>query len=68
MALMTISIMCTSQKDADISIETYFAAIIVGDIDASIDWYTNMLGFEVIDRIENNERGFSNQISDEKAF
>lgn len=36
-----------------------FSAIIVQDINSSIEWYSIMLGFEVIDQAENAERGFA---------
>lgn len=35
----------------------YFNAIIVGDIDKSVDWYKMTLGFEEVNRAENKERG-----------
>jgi len=37
----------------------YFSAVIVEDIDISIEWYSEVLGFEEIDRIDSEERGFS---------
>ena len=36
-----------------------FAAIIISDFDKSIEWYSNSLGFEVINRVDSEERGFS---------
>lgn len=36
----------------------YFSAIIVTDIDQSIDWYSKNLGFEVLTKQENEARGF----------
>ena len=39
--------------------EPYFAAIIVDDINASINWYKTNLGFEVLNKAEMKERGFS---------
>jgi len=35
-----------------------FSALIVKDIDQSISWYHEMLGFEVVNRNESQERGF----------
>ena len=37
----------------------YFAAILVTDIDASIDWYSANLGFEVVNRTDLEDRGIS---------
>ena len=39
--------------------KSYFASIIVGDIDISIQWYSKYLGFESVNRIDVVERGFS---------
>ena len=38
--------------------EPYFVAIIVENMDSSVQWYTKKLGFEVISRIDLEERGF----------
>ena len=38
--------------------EPYFMAIIVSNIDTSLNWYTSQLGFEVVDRIDAPENGF----------
>ena len=38
--------------------EAYFIAIIVNDMENSINWYSKILGFEVLNRIESKERGF----------
>ncbi len=38
--------------------EPYFAAIIVANIDTSIDWYSNILGFKILNRLDLKERGF----------
>ncbi|MCB0534708.1 MAG: VOC family protein [Lewinellaceae bacterium] len=38
--------------------EAFFTAIIVRDIDSSIAWYTENLGFTLIDRAENAAIGF----------
>ncbi len=47
-----------SQDFDSLELEAYFTAIIVNDIEASIDWYTSILGFEVINRFSSEERGF----------
>ena len=41
------------------AIEAHFTAIIVSDIDKSIEWYKNGLGFEVLNRFDSEKRGFS---------
>ena len=41
------------------NLEAYFSAFIVKDIDQSIDWYSKNLGFEVLDKTENEAYGFS---------
>lgn len=48
-----------SQQSNKLELESYFSAIIVTDIDASIDWYTTVLGFELKNRFDSEERGFS---------
>ena len=35
-----------------------FIAIIVSDFENTISWYTDNLGMEVLNRVENSERGF----------
>ena len=47
-----------AQNDTPKDIKAYFYATIVNDINTSIDWYTNVLEFEVIDKIVSKERGF----------
>ena len=47
-----------AQNDPAQDLEAYFAAIIVSNLDSSINWYSNTLGFKVMNRIESNERGF----------
>lgn len=48
----------TAQNNWALDLEAYFSALIVTDIDVSIDWYSNVLGFKVINRVESIERGF----------
>lgn len=36
----------------------YFSAIIVSNIDSSINWYSSNLGFEKVNRFDSEERGF----------
>jgi len=38
--------------------EAYFSAMIVANIDISIDWYSNNLGFEVLNKKEFESAGF----------
>ena len=35
----------------------FFIAIIVGDIDRSIDWYSETFGFKMLNKVVNEERG-----------
>lgn len=35
----------------------YFSAIIVSDIDTSVNWYVEKLGFEILDQVNLEERG-----------
>lgn len=46
------------QEKSDLELEAYFSAIIVSDIDTSIRWYSSVLGFEVLNKVESEERGF----------
>lgn len=57
-SILWMSFFCFSQKEALPSLEAYFSAIIVSDMDTSIYWYSNILGFEVLDKTESVERGF----------
>ena len=61
LALLLPMISCTSisQKHSLSDISASFVAIIVDDIDQSIEWYTKKLGFEVIDRVDLEKRGLS---------
>ena len=56
--LLWTSLFSYSQDDTSLSLEAYFTAIIVTDIDASIDWYSNILGFTVLNKVESEARGF----------
>lgn len=38
--------------------EAYFSALIVDDIENSITWYVNNIGFEVLNRNESSQAGF----------
>ena len=57
-ALIWIPFFSYSQDDSNENLEAYFIAIIVSDFDSSISWYSDILGFEVVNRIESAERGF----------
>ena len=37
----------------------YFSAIIVSDLDSSMDWYAKNFGLEVVNKVEMADRGFS---------
>ncbi|MFY0631250.1 MAG: VOC family protein [Flavobacteriaceae bacterium] len=38
--------------------EAYFSALIISDIEKSIDWYSNNLGFELINKNESKEMSY----------
>ena len=61
--LILLFIACTpvwimAQNASNLSLEAHFSAMIVSNIDTSIDWYTQVLGFEVLNFVESKERGF----------
>ena len=58
LSLILIPFCSSAQLDADLDLEAYFSAIIVNDLDNSINWYSNILGFRVINKVESKERGF----------
>lgn len=55
---LALSFSILAQTNSDANIKPYFTAIIVSDISNSIDWYTQNLGLEVKNQIENEARGF----------
>lgn len=58
LSFIWIPFLTYAQNDISQDLEAYFSALIVSDFDASISWYSNVLGFEVINRLESVERGF----------
>ncbi|MEP1031972.1 VOC family protein [Ekhidna sp.] len=61
--IFTLAILCTSylgyaQEKPELTLDAYFSAIIVADIDSSINWYSTVLGFEIQNRVDSEERGF----------
>ncbi len=56
--IILISFKGFSQDKPLPSPEAYFSAIIVSDIESSIDWYSNVFGFKVLSNVESEERGF----------
>jgi catechol 2,3-dioxygenase-like lactoylglutathione lyase family enzyme len=48
---------CTTQPEIP-DLTPNFSAVIVNDMDISILWYQEKLGFEVVDKVDNEERGF----------
>lgn len=56
--LIASSVHCFSQADSLPDPEVYFFAVLVKDIDRSISWYSKMLGFQVVDQLASEERGF----------
>jgi catechol 2,3-dioxygenase-like lactoylglutathione lyase family enzyme len=55
--LILVSFIGYAQSDSLPPPEAYFSAIIVNDIDASIDWYSSNFGFEVLNRVELEGKG-----------
>ena len=59
--LLTLTF-CTSINYGQVSTlqkpEAYFSAIIVSNIETSIDWYSNSFGFKVLNKVVSKERGF----------
>ena len=56
--LVYSSFLSYSQDASSLDIEPYFTSIIVKDFDDSMNWYTNVLGLEVLSKMESEERGF----------
>ena len=57
-SLLWISFTTHAQDGPPLTLDPYFSAIIVTDINASIDWYSNILGFTVLNKVESEARGF----------
>ncbi|MEZ4991203.1 MAG: VOC family protein [Saprospiraceae bacterium] len=56
--LLLIPVVALSQREKLPAPIPYFNSIIVTDIDTTIHWYETILGFELINRTDNEERGF----------
>jgi catechol-2,3-dioxygenase len=56
--LISVPFLSSAQTGSSLDLEAYFSAILVSDFESSINWYSNTLGFKVLNRIESNERGF----------
>ncbi|MGH1364567.1 MAG: VOC family protein [Calditrichia bacterium] len=56
--LMLLPFFSYAQNESTQDLEAYFSAIIVSDLDSSINWYSTSLGFEVVNKVESTERGF----------
>ena len=56
--LFTYSSLCLSQTKLLPKPEAHFSAIIVSNIEASINWYTTNFGFKVLNKIVSKKRGF----------
>lgn len=54
----TIAFLGFTQPDKLSDPEPYFSAIIVENIDTSIDWYGKILGYEIINKVDMSDRGF----------
>ena len=57
-SLFWIPFLSYAQNDSPQDLEAHFSAIVVNDFDSSINWYSKILGFKVVSRIESVERGF----------
>lgn len=55
---MWIPFLSHAQNDSIPDLEAYFSAMIVSDLDSSINWYSNILGFEIVNKVESKERRF----------
>lgn len=57
--LLLFPIFTQAQTDSlpDMSMSAYFSAIIVSDMEASTQWYTDVLGMTVLNHFESAERG-----------
>ena len=56
--LFTYSSFCSSQAKSLPKPEAHFSAIIVSDIERSINWYTTSFGFKVLNKVVSEKRGF----------
>lgn len=56
--LLCSSFLSYAQTNSKQNLEAYFSSVIVNDIETSINWYSNVLGFEVLNKTESKERGF----------
>jgi len=56
--LIWIPFLSYAQNDSTEDLEAYFSAMIVSDLDSSINWYSNVLVFELVSKIESIEKGF----------
>ena len=54
-SLLYVTLVCHAQNS---TLEPNFVALIVIDIDTSVQWYSNTLGFSEIDRVSSKEKGF----------
>ena len=61
MSLLTVILLAPigySQSSKLPDLKPYFVAIIVRNIDTSSQWYSEVLGFEILNRVNMEERGF----------
>lgn len=56
--LALLSLNGLSQEDSLPELNPYFSAIIVSDIDTSINWYVKHFGFKLINRSDANNKDF----------
>lgn len=58
-SLLVLHLTAFSQNETLSEPYAGFSAVIVQDLNRSIEWYSGILGFEVIDQAENPDRGFA---------
>ncbi|MEQ9423744.1 MAG: VOC family protein [Cyclobacteriaceae bacterium] len=56
--LVLTPLLSSAQSTAPDDLKASFSAVIVRDIDASKIWYVDFLGFEVVNEVGSDERGF----------
>lgn len=56
--LTFLPLFANAQPDFSLELESYFAAIIVQNMDTSLAWYSEKLGFEIVDQSAYPEMGF----------
>lgn len=58
--LLFVSGLCAAQSE--IKVQPYFSAIMVSNVEQSIQWYSNVFGLTVRNRFDSEERGYKQVI------